>query len=82
MTNVDTLKKRYEDAEAKAQKLQAEKDDALAKVRDRYSDKLAAAVDAAAAAQREWLNAEVVGSLRDRPDGEQVAQTLGLSLED
>lgn len=81
MSNAQTLKQRYEEAEAKALKLQAEKDDAIAKVRSRYADKLSAAADTAAAAQKEWLDAEAVELLRDRPDGDQVAEALGLSLE-
>lgn len=81
MSTVKSLEKAWREAEGKAQKLQSEKDDALAKVNDRYGDSLPAAVDAAAAAQQEWLDAQVIESLRDRPDGEAVARTLGLSLE-
>ena len=76
--HTDTLRKRWQDAEAKAQKLQADKDDALAKTRDRYSEKLRAAADDAAAAQKEWLDALAGDSLLDRPDGEQIARSLGL----
>lgn len=81
MSKVTELKKRFTDAEAKAHKLQAEKDDALAKVRSRFGDRLRKATDDAAAAQKAWLDAEAAESLKDRPDGEQVAQTLGLSLD-
>ena len=81
MSNLNELRKKWEDAEAKAHKLQAEKDEALAKLRERYADKLRGAVDEAAAAQKELLDAEVVESLRDRPDGEKVAADLGLSLD-
>jgi hypothetical protein len=72
--DLDKLRKEYEDAEAKAQKLQADRDEAIAKVRDRYDGKLRAATDAAAAAQKEWRDAEAFVPLLDRPDGESVAR--------
>ena len=81
MSTVKDLRKRWQDAEAKAHALQAEKDEAVDKVRTRYADKLRKAVDDAAAAQKEYLDAEVVESLRDRPDGEAVAASLGLKLD-
>lgn len=81
MSKVSDLRKKYEAAEAKAQKLQSEKDDAFAKLRTRYADKLAKAVDEAAAAQKALNDAEAADALKDRPDGESVAQSLGLSLD-
>jgi hypothetical protein len=81
VSNLGQLEKAWRDAEARAVKLQGEKDEALAKVSDRFSGKLADAVDAAAAAQKEFLDAQVIEELKDRPDGEAVARTLGLSLD-
>lgn len=79
--HIDKLRNDYEKAEAKAQKIMADKDDALQKVLDQYGDRLRKANDDAAAAQKELLNAEAVESLKDRPDGDQVAASLGLSIE-
>lgn len=75
------LQKSYEDAEAKAQKLQAERDEAIQKIRDRFDDKLRAARDEAAEAQKAMLDAEVRESLKDRPDGQAVADSLGIKLD-
>lgn len=81
-------------AEAKAQKLQADKDAALTKVRDQYNTKVAKAVDEAAAAQKAYLDDQVIQSLLDRidpdapdPDAERAriqaqAAALGLTLPD
>lgn len=74
MSTLDKLRADYEQAEAKAQKIMAEKDDAIAKIRDKYTDRLRTANDDAAAAQKRLLDAEVVEALRDRPDGEQIAR--------
>jgi hypothetical protein len=68
------LKSKWERAESAALKIQADRDDAIAKVRARYNDKLAAAVDKAAQAQKDWRNEMVVESLLDRPDGRAVCQ--------
>lgn len=81
MSDVETLRKEWQDAEAKAIKLQNDRDEALDKVRTRFNEKLTAAVDEAAAAQKAFLDAQVVDSLRGRDDGEVVARTLGLSLD-
>ena len=78
--SVAQLKKRAESAEAKAQKLQADKDKAVDAARGKYAERLQAAVDEAAAAQKEWLDAEAAEQLRDRPNGERVARSLGLEL--
>lgn len=76
------LKKAFEDAEAKGQKLQAERDEAIQKVRDRFDDKLKAANAEAAEAQKAMLDAEVRESLKDRPDGQAIADSLGIKLDD
>ncbi len=70
------LKKAYEDAEANAQKIMAERDEAMAKVRERFDDRLRKANADAADAQKRFMDAEVIQSLLDRPDGEAVARSL------
>ena len=90
-----SLEKAWRDAEAKAIKLQREKDEALGKVRERFTDRLRGAVDEAAAAQKVWLDAQVAESLRvrleaekaaapdaDRYEAESVARSLGVSLDE
>ena len=74
------LEKAWRDAEAEAVRLQNEKDDALDKVRAKYAKRQRAAVDKAAKAQKVFLDAEAADALRDRPDGEAVAEALGLEL--
>lgn len=74
------LKKAWQDAEAAAVALQNEKDDAVDKVRAKYADRQRKAVDKAAKAQKAYLDAEAADALRDRPDGEAVAEALGLKL--
>ena len=81
MSDLKQLRKAYEDAEAKRAKLQADKDEAVEKARARYAGKLRAAVDEAAAVQKALIDAEAAEALKDRPDGEKVAQALGLSLD-
>ena len=44
-------------------------------------DKVQAANQKAADAQKAYLDAEVRESLKDRPDGEAVAASLGISLD-
>lgn len=80
MSDLAKLRTEFEKAEQKAQKLQADKDQALEKVRDRFNDRLAAAVDDAAAKQKALNDAEAADALLDRPDGETLARTLGLTL--
>jgi hypothetical protein len=66
---INRLRLDFEQAESKAQKLMAEKDEAIAKVRERYGDKLREANDAAAAAQKAWVDAEATAALIERyPD--------------
>lgn len=74
------LKDKWQAAEAAAVKLQNEKDDAIDKVRAKYADRQRKAVDKAAEAQKVYLDAEAADALRDRPDGEAVAEALGLKL--
>jgi hypothetical protein len=78
--DLDKLCDAYEKAERNAQDLQTKKDEEVAKVRDRYSEKLRNAVDKAAAAQKALLDAEAANALMDRPDGPSVAESLGLTL--
>lgn len=75
------LKKAYEDAEDKAQKIMAERDEAMDKVRSRFDDRLRKANQDAADAQKAWMDAEAVEALKDRPDGEAVAASLGLKIK-
>ena len=74
------LKQAWQDAEAEAVKLQNEKDAAIDKIRAKYGDRQRKAVDKAAKAQKEFLDAEAANALLDRPDGEAVAAALGLTL--
>jgi hypothetical protein len=80
MTSIDKLRGDYESAEAKAQKLMAEKDEAMGKVRDKYAEKLAVANDEAAAAQKALCDAEAAAALVGRDDAAVVANNLGLTL--
>lgn len=80
MTDIKKLRADYEDAEAKAQKLMADKDEALAKVRDRFGGRLRKANDAAAEAQKALNDAEAAAALVGRDDAEIIAANLGLTL--
>jgi hypothetical protein len=83
--SVDELKSAWEDAERHAVELQDKKDEALRAVRDEHDSGLREAVDAAAAAQKAYLEAETIEALKDRPDGGALAVTFvnqgGLSRE-
>jgi hypothetical protein len=77
MPSVDKLRSDYEKAEAKAFKLTAQKDE----VRDR----LRAATDDAAAAQKALADALAVEALAERDDigdaeRQRIAESLGLDL--
>lgn len=74
------LEAKWRAAEADAVRLQNEKDDQIDKVRARYADRQRKAVDKAAKAQKAYLDAQAADALRDRPDGEAVAEALGLEL--
>lgn len=82
MSELKKLRSDYEKAEAKAQKIMADKDEALAKIRERFTERLQAANDDAAAKQKVWADAEAANALLDRPDGGLVAERLGLELPD
>ena len=74
------LQAEYDEAIDNAYKIQAEKDAALAAVKDEYGDKLRDANDKAAQAQKALLDAQAADALLDRPDGQDVAHALGLKL--
>lgn len=80
MTDISKLRSDYETAEAKAQKLMADRDEALAKVRDRFDERLQDANQEAADAQKAWMDAEAASALVGRDDAETVAANLGLTL--
>jgi hypothetical protein len=84
MTDIKKLRADFEQAESKAQKLMAEKDEAIAKVRERYGDKLREANDAAAAKQKALCDAEATAALIERyPDEDErrsVMASRGLDL--
>jgi hypothetical protein len=79
MTTKD-LEAAYKDAEAKAFKVQTDRDEAITKVRAKYDDRLRKANNETAQAQKAWLDAQAADALLDRPDGEEVARALGLEL--
>jgi hypothetical protein len=79
-THTDTLEHAYRTAEAKAQKLMADKDEAIQKVKDRYAQKLQDANVEARDAQKAWADAVAADALLDRPDGQAVAASLGLTI--
>jgi vacuolar-type H+-ATPase subunit E/Vma4 len=80
MTDIDKLHKIYQDAEQRAQKLMAERDEQIQKISDRFNERLRQANQQAAEHQKAWLDAQVAQSLLDRPDGERLAAALGIEL--
>jgi hypothetical protein len=78
MADIDKLRAEYEHAEEKAQRLQADKDDALQKVMDKYRDKMRDANQRLADAQKALADAEAAAALIGRDDAEEKATTLGL----
>lgn len=72
---LNELRADYQDAEARAHDL-ANKADAQ---RRANAEKIAAAWADAAAKQKLLNDAEALEALQDRPDGEAVAEALGLS---
>jgi hypothetical protein len=70
------LKTAWQDAEAKAQDIMAQKDEAITKVRDRFTAKLQDATDKAAHAQRAYLQAEAAQGLVGRDDAGITAARL------
>ena len=75
MADIEKLREEYQSAEQKAQKLMFDKDEAILKVRDRYGEKLRAANDDAAAAQKRLADAEAAQALAERRDAA-VAATV------
>lgn len=76
MSDLKKLEKEWRGVEAEAIRLQNEKDAQIDKVRAKYAKRQRAAVDKAAKAQKAYLDAEVVESLLDRPDGASTAKSL------
>jgi hypothetical protein len=68
MADIDKLRAEYERAEAKAHALQAEKDEAAQKVREKYRDRQRDANADAAEAQKALCDAEAAQALADRDD--------------
>lgn len=80
MADIEKLRAEYEKAEAAAHKLQAEKDEAMQKARDRFFDRQRDANEKAARAQKALCDAEAAAALVGRDDAETVAANLGLTL--
>jgi ElaB/YqjD/DUF883 family membrane-anchored ribosome-binding protein len=80
MADLKKLRAASQEAEDAAHKLQAEKDDALKKLREKYAKRLRKANDDAAAAQKALADAEAAEALKDRPGGAELAEALGLTL--
>ena len=80
MHNTDALQQEYEQLEAKAHDLQAKRDEALAKLREKHDQGLIDANVAAAEKQKEWMDAVAANALVGRDDAEAVASNLGLTL--
>jgi hypothetical protein len=85
MADIEKLRSDYGAAEAKALKLQADKDEAMQKVLDRFRDRQREANDDTAAAQKALADAEAAQALADRDDlGDldkaALASALGLTL--
>lgn len=76
--NIDKLQTDATSADEKAAKLQAEKDDAVAKARNRYTERIQKANQDAADAQKRLNDAQAVEALRDRPDAAAVARAVNL----
>lgn len=76
MSTVEDLRAEAERAEQRLRELQAQHDEA----RERFREPLRAARDEAAAAQKAWCDAEAAQALLDEPDGERLAEALGLTL--
>lgn len=80
MADIEKLRADYEKAEEQAYKLQADKDEAMQKVRDRFFDRQRDANQRAADAQKALCDAEAAAALVGRDDAEIVASNLGLTL--
>ena len=77
--SLDKLRSDYQAAEQAAQKLGNEYDTAKQKLKDRYTKRLRAANDKAAAAQKAFLDAEAATALKGREDSRGLAKALGLT---
>lgn len=86
MTQLDDLRVAYESADQQATGLTGEyetaRNAALAELKAQYKPQIDEAVEAAAKAQKAYCDAEAAHALLDRPDGESIAQSLGLELPD
>lgn len=80
MSKLDELREANDKAHADLYELQAAKDEASRKLFEQYHEPLAEAQQKAAAAQKAMCDREAAEALLDRPDGEAVAQSLGLEL--
>lgn len=85
MTDISKLRSESEKAERDAQRLMADKDEALEKVRAQFGDKLRKANDRAAAAQKALSDAEAAQALAAREGTSDevkrdIADRLGLEL--
>lgn len=86
MSQLDELREAYEAADQEAIRLTGEyetaRNTALSELKAQYKSQLDEAVEAAAKAQKAYCDAEAAHALLDRPDGESIAQSLGLELPD
>jgi hypothetical protein len=80
MADLKKLEQDWKDKEAAAIKIQADKDEAVQKARDKYAERLRKAVDEASKAQQEFADASAAEALVGRDDAEIVANNLGLTL--
>jgi hypothetical protein len=78
------LQAAWQNAEAKAQAIMAEKDDAIDKVRAKYADKLRKATQDAADAQKVFLDADAAQHVinRDESVDTKVALLVSLGLQE
>lgn len=83
--DLEKLREKYERADAKAIKLsndyQTKVQEAVAKLKERYHDRVWEANRAAAAAQKDYCDAEAAAALEGRPDAAEVANRLGLPYD-
>ena len=82
MTDLEALRTAFEQAEQHAQWIMAEKDAKLNEIGSVYDDRLRHANLEAAQAQKRLADAEAADALKDEPDGDVLAEALGLSLRD
>jgi hypothetical protein len=80
MADLKKLEQDWKDKEAAAIKIQADKDEAVQKARDKYAERLRKAVDEASKAQQEFADASAAEARVGRDDAEIVANNLGLTL--